>query len=136
MKISRYSDIAIRIQRQLTALANVSVNLVWCPSHIGVVGNELADQLAKRGLEETYSGSPYISLSYLRRKIRESCIDSWKSLWASEEAREDRGSKARGLGNHYRKVMQGGLRFSFKPSLLACPRAIQSAYIQLQFGIG
>ena len=43
-KVSGYSDIAAKIRRQLQQLEykNVTTTLAWCPSHTGILGNELA----------------------------------------------------------------------------------------------
>ncbi|OXV05133.1 hypothetical protein Egran_07099 [Elaphomyces granulatus] len=137
-KVSGYSDIAYRVRATLAQLATykVTVTISWCPSHVGIFGNELADQLAKKGLEASLAGSPYVSLSYLRRKVRETSLASWRDLWDSEEARETIGLRARGLGKHYRKVVKDAPRFSFKPNLASGERPIQSAFIQLKLGIG
>ena len=137
-KVSGYSDIAAKIRVQLQQLrANkITVTLAWCPSHTGVSGNELADSLAKKGLEAEQIEPTYVSLSYLRRKIKEACLSNWKRLWEQEEEREVVGSKARGLGNHYRKVVRGNVRFAYKPNVPTGPRAAQSAFVQLKLGIG
>ena len=137
-KVSGYGDLAAKIRSQLSRLAarNVKVTLSWCPSHTGVLGNELADKLAKKGLEAKLIGPAYVSLSYLRRKIREYCLNSWRKCWEQEGEREAMGLKARGLGTHYRQVVRDGLRFAYKPNLSMSPRAVQSAYIQLKLGIG
>ena len=137
-KISGLSDIAAKIRVQLARLANkkISTTIAWCPSHMGIPGNELADKLAKKGLEASPVARPYISLSYLRRRVREECLNKWKEYWAREEEREALGLKARGLGNHYRKVVKDGVRFAYKPNIPAGPRATQAAFIQLKLGIG
>ena len=137
-KVSGYSDIAakIRLQLQQLYLNNITTTLTWCPSHTGVPGNELADSLAKKGLEAKPIGPTYVSLSFLRRRIKEACLCSWKSLWVQEEEREAKGLKARGLGAHYRKIVKDGVRFAYKPNLVNCPRATQSAFIQLKLGVG
>ena len=137
-KIGGFSDIAHQARHLLAKLAghNVTVNLRWVPGHVGITGNELADQLAKKGLEVDYQGSPYISLSFLRRRIRETSIDSWKDLWTFEETREAEGRKARGLGTQYRRIARDCLRFSYKPNLPTSARRTQTAFIQLRLGIG
>ena len=137
-KVSGYGDLAVKIRSQLSYLSkrDVKITLSWCPSHIGVLGNELADKLAKKGLKAKLSGPAYVSLSYLRRKIKERCLNNWRKCWEREEDREATGLKARGLGTHYRQVVRDNLRFSFKPNMIINPRAVQSAYIQLKLGIG
>ena len=133
LKVSSHSDIAINIQKQLVKLADkgIKITLSWCPSHIGIPGNELADQLAKKGLEANQEENPYTSLSYLRRRIKESCLEKWRDLWQAAEAKG-----AQGLGKHYRKVVRESLRFAYSPHFTTSTRAIHSAYIQLKLGVG
>jgi len=40
------------------------VEIHWCPSYVGVIGNEIADQLAKQGLEKKPEKDTYVSLTY------------------------------------------------------------------------
>ena len=137
-KVSGHGDISARIRSQLSQLTkcNVKVTLSWCPSHIGVLGNELADKLAKKGLEAKLVGPAYVSLSYLRRRVKEYCLSRWRYFWEQEGERESMGLKARGLGTHYRQIVREDLRFAYKPNLSISPRSVQSAYIQLKLGIG
>ena len=57
-KVSGFSDTAANIRLQLTKLANknITITLAWCPSHRGVLGNELADTLAKKDLKLIQQG--------------------------------------------------------------------------------
>lgn len=135
-RLEGYSDLAIRIRGLLERLyLTYTIRLDWCPSHVGIFGNEFADRLAKKGLEAPFRGTPTASISYLRRKVRKTCLERWKTLWVEEETR---GPKAQGLGKHYRRVKRDQLRFTYKPDpdLAKAPRPTLSAYYQLLFGIG
>ncbi|KJZ68630.1 hypothetical protein HIM_11979 [Hirsutella minnesotensis 3608] len=133
-KVKRYSDLAIRVRRLLTSLeAFYNVQLHWCPSHVGIFGNELADQLAKKGLGAPLQGTPIVSISHLRRKTRQATRDHWKGLWAAEAAK---GPKAKGLGTHYQSIRKTP-RLALSPEKgLIQPRVTLSAFFQLLFGAG
>ena len=81
----------------------LDVKLHWCPGHQGIQGNELADNLAKKGLDqEALCKDQFSSYSYLKEEIRKSIIQAWNSDWTKQVLREEEGRKAIGLGRYYR----------------------------------
>jgi ribonuclease HI len=51
------------------------MQLEWVPGHMNILGNELADKAAKKETELQISASEsYISLAYIKRKIKESAL--------------------------------------------------------------
>lgn len=110
------------------------VYIYWVPSHVGVLGNETADRLAKLGLtKDPRPGDVFVSISHLRRKARATGSIEWEALW---DAEAEKSARARGLGTHYQRICQGSLNFEPRLHTLALPRRHQSAYTQLKLGIG
>jgi ribonuclease HI/exonuclease III len=110
-------------------LSDLGVKLViqWCPSHTGILGNEGADLLAKKGLKAKKSKEAFTSLSFLKRRMKEIDVDNWKANWEKS---------SKGKGAIYQAVMKNRMKFSRTPSILEVPRKHQGAYIQLKTGIG
>ena len=130
---NQFAQLAKQAARKLQK-EGVQLTVAWCPSHVGVPGNEAADRLAKAGLKaEPDARYTFVSLSHLRRKARAQHVQLWKQLWGVEETK---GLKAKGLGIHYRQVCQDFLDFSLKPTQPPMARPQQGAYIQLKTGIG
>ncbi len=47
----------------------------WVPGHMNITGNEKADQAAKKETEmQQTSVEKYVSLSFVKRKIKESAL--------------------------------------------------------------
>ena len=57
------------------------MHLEWVPEHINIKENELADKAAKKKakLQHTTAES-YISLAFIKRKIRESGLIEWNQI--------------------------------------------------------
>jgi ribonuclease HI len=118
---------AARLYAKQLGEMGVRVVVQWCPSHVGIAGNEGADQLAKEGLTAKKSKEAFTSLSFLKRKIKEIDVENWQSNW-------EKNSKGKGV--IYQTVMQSSMKFSRTPCILEVPRKHQGAYIQLKTGIG
>jgi ribonuclease HI len=116
-------------------LATIGVKLavVWCPSHIGIEGNELADKLAKKALQKQPSEDSFTALSYLRSQAKEYVIQTWKDQWTKDLATQLAGKQytttttiqPRITGKTNKKTLQ-----------IFNNKALFSAYIQLRTGIG
>jgi len=60
--------------------------ITWVRAHIGVVGNEIADSLAKQAASPDFNGDSMlvpISKSYVKSLADKFILDSWQRLWDS-----------------------------------------------------
>jgi hypothetical protein len=60
--------------------------LEWVETHVGILGNEEADQVAKAGGNSTaVLGSGLTAKSAIRRELKEDMISRWTKRWQSTE---------------------------------------------------
>ena len=52
----------------------INIHLSWVPGHMNILGNEKADQAAKKETELQKTYSKYASLSYIKKRIKESVL--------------------------------------------------------------
>jgi ribonuclease HI len=73
---------AFRARNLVAKLATRGVvYLYWVPSHVGVLGNETADRLAKIGLtKKPLPRDLFVSISHLRRKAKAKGPIEWRTL--------------------------------------------------------
>ena len=107
--------------------------------HMGIEGNELADGLARQGIQKRVKDKDhFITLSFLKQTMKAKLLQAWKQSWISETLREEEGRQARGLGKFYRQQARRQVpRFSWKPpNMNSFSRSTQSAYFQVRTGVG
>ena len=61
---------------------DIKVFMQWIPSHIGLKGNEIADQLAKQGSSLPQPQAP-VSYETVSRMIKANQQENWLNSWAS-----------------------------------------------------
>jgi hypothetical protein len=91
---------------------------------MNVYGNEKADEKAKLGSKlRTVHHEAITSLSFLKRKVQECCLDDWQKEWQNSKNK----------GKHYQQ-------FDCTPKWKASKEKVQkrtwSSYIQLKIGHG
>ena len=69
----------------LVSDASHEVTVSWVPSHIGIRGNERADQLAKEAAH--MPGPRWATYAYLRRRSKEGVLESWLEDFAESPPR-------------------------------------------------
>ena len=65
------------------------MQLEWIPEHMNINKNELANKAAKKEtkLQKTAIES-YISIAYIKRKVKESALIDWNNIWQASKAKE------------------------------------------------
>jgi len=80
-----HSHLIEEIRKKMTSLerANWNIELSWIKAHVGIVGNELADQLAKAAASDSNSEIIFnrLPLSTLISKIEEEIKQKWQKEW-------------------------------------------------------
>ena len=68
---------------KIKAKYQINIHLNWVSDHMNIKDNELADQAAKKRTElQKISIEKYISLSFIKRKIKESALLEWQEEYA------------------------------------------------------
>ena len=100
------------------------MHLEWVPGHINIRGNDLADKAAKKETELQYiTPESYISLAFIKRKIREKGLITWNNIWFESKSK----------GKHYN---QFECKPKWKQSASIVRKQVFSSYFQLKTGHG
>ena len=81
-----YHHLVQEIQDWFCLLQNrrkISVTFCWVPSHVGVVGNELADVAAKTAARLCHISGTRVPLSDFRSFIKFYCRNLWQDHWSN-----------------------------------------------------
>lgn len=129
-KLSGWNPLAVKARTLAAQLAEqgCKITISWCPSHVNIFGNELADKLAEKALSKAPIDS-WISHSYIKRMVKSTTLDLWRAQWESWADID-----YTGLGRLYRQISRYSLRFHTKVNF-----DFQSSwpiYIQLKTGVG
>lgn len=119
--------------------AGSNIKLIWCPGHMKIEGNELADSLA-RGATKKPPSKPnlYTSFSFLKHQMKLEVENAWCKDWTTQLIRSEEGRRAKGLGKFYSAQAKCSVpQFNSKVfDFNKYSRQTQSAYFQARTGIG
>ena len=84
------SHIIQDIQQLIKSLyiKNNVLNVIWCPGHMGIQGNEIADELAKSAAKQSFSilnSTPSCSRNFATNSIWREAINRWQSRYDLQE---------------------------------------------------
>ena len=88
---------------------------------MNIEGNELADKAAKKGIEQEINFNK-VSLSYIKRKVKEKCLENWIKNWELNKKK-----------THYSQFEANP---KWKPRLLELDKHTWSTICQLKLGHG
>uniref|UniRef100_A0A8D8XQG2 RNase H type-1 domain-containing protein n=1 Tax=Cacopsylla melanoneura TaxID=428564 RepID=A0A8D8XQG2_9HEMI len=58
-----------------------NIEFIWVPSHVGIPGNEKADQLAKEALNENIPCMNSVTTDDKKNSLKKLILSSWNDLW-------------------------------------------------------
>jgi hypothetical protein len=121
LNLALYEKIYKKVQK--IRKIDVNIHIHWVPGHMGIYGNEKADQAAKYGAEwAEFCPELGLSTSFLKRKYKEKTLKEWSNQWQN-------GTQ----GKHYKQ-------FKTYPKWKATPirisKHIWSRIMQLKLGHG
>jgi hypothetical protein len=102
----------------------IITHIHWVPGHLGIYGNEKADQAAKYAADwqDPSSQELGLSISFLSRKVKEQILSHWSNLWSKS--------------THSRHYQQFQTQPRLKASPLRLPKQTWSTIVQLKLAHG
>lgn len=98
------------------------IHVRWCPSHIGIRGNEIADRAASAGAHRHCSFPPPLCIATFKRRTKEDSHELAKKLWQTT------------MPHSYREL--GISSWVSKPPALHLPRRVLSRLLAARSGHG
>ncbi|GIX77396.1 putative 115 kDa protein in type-1 retrotransposable element R1DM [Caerostris darwini] len=84
--------------KQLLSMTSANIELIWTRAHIGIHGNELADQFAKQATsKDTIDQHMYIPIRYIKKLLYHEILTVWQNHWVNS-------AKGRAVFEIYGKV--------------------------------
>lgn len=129
-RLRKHGHFAWQARRVLGTFTS-PVTVMWCPGHMGIVGNEIADAVARQALESD-DERKFSSLGSVFARVRRFTMDKWETLWAFE--RDTAAGPSH--GSHYLRTIGGDPVLRAKAPKVSGPRWLTSAYFQMKVGKG
>jgi ribonuclease HI len=104
----QYAAVTINQIAENMSQSNITINICWVPGHEDVMGNEIADRLAKKATVEKQPLLFHTSLTHLKRKISQQLAIDWEASWeTSKHGRSYHGFPSLRLSDFYRSQPRG-----------------------------
>ncbi|KAL5594222.1 uncharacterized protein BROUX77_007569 [Berkeleyomyces rouxiae] len=129
-RLRKHGHFAWQARRVLGTFTS-PVTVMWCPGHMGIAGNEIADAVARQALESD-DERKFSSLGSVFARVRRFTMDKWETLWAFE--RDTAAGPSH--GSHYLRTIGGDPVLRAKAPKVSGPRWLTSAYFQMKVGKG
>ncbi|KAL5601285.1 uncharacterized protein BROUX77_005534 [Berkeleyomyces rouxiae] len=129
-RLRKHGHFAWQARRVLGTFTS-PVTVMWCPGHMGIAGNEIADAVARQALESD-DERKFSSLGSVFARVRRFTMDKWETLWAFE--RDTAAGPSH--GTHYLRTIGGDPVLRAKAPKVSGPRWLTSAYFQMKVGKG
>src|SRR5204862_2889522 len=108
---------------KIKAKRQINIYINWIPAHMNIYGNEYADEAAKKGTKlQKISLEKYVSLAFIKRKIKESSLNEWQIEYEKSKK-----------GRYYNQFESISKWKAFSKTL---KKQTWSAYMQLKLGHG
>ncbi|GIY62382.1 uncharacterized protein CEXT_513801 [Caerostris extrusa] len=70
--------------KQLLIKCSATIELIWTRAHIGIYGNELADQYAKQATSrDTIDQNMYIPIRFIKKLLKYDILTEWQTHWVN-----------------------------------------------------
>ncbi|GIZ01784.1 RNase H domain-containing protein [Caerostris extrusa] len=84
--------------KQLLNKSTATIELIWTRAHIGIHGNELADQYAKQATSrDTIDQNMYIPIRFIKKLLKHDILTEWQNHWVNS-------AKGRAVFEIYEKI--------------------------------
>ncbi|XP_023212991.1 uncharacterized protein LOC111615786 [Centruroides sculpturatus] len=71
--------------KKLVRRYNLNMKFKWVKAHVGIIGNERADALAKEATEMNIISYDKAPITYIKRQLRQETVTEWQDQWTYSE---------------------------------------------------
>ncbi|KAI5697973.1 hypothetical protein M8J77_012423 [Diaphorina citri] len=88
MNMFHENPLVKRVQEELSSIES-SIEFLWCPSHVGIAGNEAADEEAKQAINNDVTHHE-LSLDEIKTIIKKKYLEEWNTTWVNISPNENK----------------------------------------------